>query len=90
MNPIARNPTAAGQVYDILKWFALIALPAVAWLSPEGSARNGTATLRRTRYDHQRDRFCSSAFRIGVSQLTAAKPDSSTENKCCTCFRPNT
>ncbi len=46
-----------GGVYDILKWLALIALPAVAWLVGVVGPQMGTAALRRTRYDHQRDRF---------------------------------
>ena len=39
-----------GRVYDILKWLALIALPAVAWLvgavGPQGDCHTAANSLR--------------------------------------------
>lgn len=45
-----------GRVYDILKWLALIALPAVAWLVGVVGPQWGVAALRRARHYHQRRR----------------------------------
>lgn len=44
------------KAYEILKWVALIALPAVAWLVGVVGPQWGVASLRRDRHDHQRRR----------------------------------
>lgn len=67
-----------GKVYDILKWFALIALPAVAWLVGAVGPQWGLPHCGELVTTINAIGLFVGAL-IGVSQLTAAKPDSSNE-----------
>lgn len=62
-----------GRVYDILKWFALIALPAVAWLVGAVGPQWGLPHCGELVTTINAIGLFVGAL-IGVSQLTAAKP----------------
>ena len=63
-----------GGVYDILKWLALIALPAVAWLVGVVGQQWGLPHCGELVTTINAVGVFVGAL-IGVSQLTATKPD---------------
>ena len=76
MNPIARNPITccrAGYT-DILKWLALIALPAVAWLVGAVGPQWGLPHCGELVTTINAIGLFVGAL-IGVSQLTFVKAD---------------
>lgn len=66
------------KVYEILKWVALIALPAVAWLVGVVGSQWGLPHCGELVTTINAVGVFVGAL-IGVSQLTAAKPDGSNE-----------
>lgn len=76
MNPIARNSDylLPGRVYDILKWLALIALPAVAWLVGAVGPQWGLPHCGELVTTINAIGLFVGAL-IGVSQLTSVKAD---------------
>lgn len=66
------------KVYEILKWVALIALPAVAWLVGVVGPQWGLPHCGELVTTINAIGLFVGAL-IGVSQLTAAKPDGSSE-----------
>ena len=66
------------KAYKVLKWLALIALPAVAWLVGVVGSQWGLPHCGEIVTTINAVGLCVGAL-IGVSQLTAAKPDDSGE-----------
>ena len=66
------------KVYQVLKWLALIALPAVAWLVGVVGPQWGLSHCGEIVTTINATGLFIGAL-IGVSQLTAAKPDGSDE-----------
>lgn len=66
------------KVYQVLKWLALIALPAVAWLVGVVGPQWGVPHCGEIVTTINAVGLFVGAL-IGVSQLTATKPDSSNE-----------
>lgn len=67
-----------GRVYDILKWLALIALPSVAWLVGAVGPQWGLPHCGEIVTTINAVGLFVGAL-IGVSHLTATKPDDSDE-----------
>lgn len=78
-----------GRVYDILKWLALIALPAVAWLVGAVGPQWGLPHCGELVTTINAVGVFVGAL-IGVSSSRQPSRTVPTKNKCCTCFRPNT
>lgn len=75
MNPIVRSDyLLPGRVYDILKWLALIALPAIAWLVGAVGPQWGLPHCGELVTTINAIGLFVGAL-IGVSQLTSVKAD---------------